>query len=55
MLSQCATYLDDPGLSLSEAERYSVVDAAAVREFARRYLVEGGRAVVTVEPRETAA
>ncbi len=55
LLAQCATYLDDPGRALSEGERYAAVDAGAVRGFARRYLVEGGRAVVTVVPRETGA
>ncbi len=55
LLSQCATYLDAPGRALTEAERYSAVDADDVRAFARRYLVEGGRAVVTVDRREAGA
>lgn len=53
LLSLHATFFGDPHRAYGEAERYDAVTAEDVRDFARR-LVEGGRAVVTVVPRETA-
>ena len=52
LISQCATFFDDPARALSEAERYAAVTAEDVRDFARTQLVDGGRAVVTVVPRD---
>jgi len=51
LISQCTTYFDDPARALSEGEQYAAVTAEAVRELARAQLLEGGRAVVTVVPR----
>jgi len=51
LLSQCATLFGDPARAFTEADRYSAVDAAAIAAFARSYLIEGGRSVVTVMPR----
>ena len=55
LLSQHATFFDDPRRAFDEAARYDAVSAEDVRRFARRHLVEGGRAVVTVVPRGEAA
>jgi len=51
LLSQHATFFRDPALAFTETDRYQAVAAEDVREAARRHLVEGGRAVVTVVPR----
>jgi len=51
LISQCATFFDDPARAFSEAARYAEVTADDVRDFARDRLVDGGRAVVTVVPR----
>ena len=50
LLSQSATYLGDPRRAFREAGCYEAVTADDIRELARRHLVEGGRAVVTVVP-----
>jgi len=50
LLSQCATYLGEPGRAFTEADHYAAVTGEDVRDFALRHLVEGGRAVVTVVP-----
>ncbi|MFP3941513.1 MAG: M16 family metallopeptidase, partial [Thermoanaerobaculia bacterium] len=55
LLSQCATFFRDPSRAFGEAERYDAVSTSDVQEFARRRLVEAGRAVVTVVPRREAA
>ena len=52
LLSQHATFFDDPRRAFDEAASYDAVSAEDVQRFARRHLVEGGRAVVTVVPRE---
>ena len=51
LLSQHATFFGDPARAFAEAARYDAVTAGDLRDAARRYLVEGGRAVVTVVPR----
>jgi zinc protease len=55
LLSQHATFFGEADRAFGEADRYGAVTAEAVRDAARRYLVEGGRAVVTVVPRGEAA
>jgi zinc protease len=50
LLSQCATFFDDPSRAFTEGDRYQAVTVDDVRAVARRHLVEGGRAVVTVVP-----
>lgn len=55
LLSQHATFFGDPARAFAEAGRYDAVTAYDVRDFARGRLVDGGRAVVTVVPREEAA
>ena len=51
LISQCTTFFDDPARALSEGARYAAVTADDVRAFAREFLVDGGRAVVTVVPK----
>ena len=52
LISQCTTMFDDPERAFGEPERYAAVTSDDVRRFARERLVEGGRAVVRVVPRE---
>jgi predicted Zn-dependent peptidase len=54
-LSMYTTLFDDPGRVNTEVQRMRAVTTAAVRDFARRYLVAENRAVLRYVPRGGAA
>jgi zinc protease len=54
-LSMFATLFDDPDRINTELDRLRAVDAAQVRDFARRFLVTDNRAVIQYVPRGTDA